>query len=246
MRYFIYEVMRLSWLKRLCYVLFLLLSFRWLGGCDAAYAPRWIQQGEIDAFCGFVNVQPLSQYPDYPAGCESVTAVMALRHAGVSIEVKEFVEEHLHCDAAFYEQDGLLYGPDPYTVFVGDPRSGGSFGCMAPVIEEALLSVGGDVAVTNTTGVTLSALCYRYIDNGVPVMLWATMEMRPVSSGKTWFLSDGRQFTWPAGEHCLLLVGYSDTEYIFNDPRHGAVVAYDKRSVEVAYASLGKQSLVVV
>lgn len=210
------------------------------------YAPRLVEEGEGERSCVLVDVPPISQYPDYPTGCESVTAVMALRHAGVPISVEDFVDTHLLCDNGFYEEDGLLHGPDPYAVFIGDPRSPRSFGCMAPVIEGALLSCVGDTKrVTNTTGEALSALCRDYIDSGVPVMVWATMEMRPVSSGRVWFLPDGRQFVWPAGEHCLLLVGYNETEYLFNDPRHGAVVAYDKESVEVAYASLGKQSLVI-
>lgn len=193
-----------------------------------------------------LDVLALSQYPDYPTGCESVTAVMALNHIGNAIGVEEFITHHLPCNDSFYEANGRLYGPDPYAVFIGDPRRTNSYGCMAPVIEQALRTcVGEGQRVVNTTGETLSALCRNYVDNGIPVILWATMEMRPVGSGRRWFLPDGRQFTWPSGEHCLLLVGYNDREYLFNDPRHGAVVAYDKKSVEIAYASLGKQSLVI-
>ena len=231
---------------RLAYILIFLLSICLLGGCSSAYTPRFVEEGDREEGCVLIDVPPISQYPDYPTGCESVTAVMALRFAGVSIGVEDFVEDHLPRENHFYEADGLLYGPDPYAVFIGDPRSPQSFGCMAPVIENAVRScINEEKKVTNTTGEEMPALCRDYIDNGVPVMVWATMEMRPVSSGRVWFLPDGRQFVWPAGEHCLLLVGYNETEYLFNDPRHGAVVAYDKASVEVAYASLGMQSLVV-
>lgn len=215
-------------------------------GCSPAYMPRLVGGRECEDSGVFLDVPPLSQYPDYPTGCESVTAVMALHHAGVIISVEDFIANHLPCDDRFYEEDGLLYGPDPYAVFIGDPRTPHSFGCMAPVIEQAVRScVGEEERVVNTTGETLPTLCRYYVDNGVPVILWATMEMRPVNSGRMWFLPDARQFTWPSGEHCLLLVGYNESEYLFNDPRHGAVVAYDKNSVEVAYASLGKQSLVI-
>lgn len=233
-------------LDRLSFALFLLLLICLLSGCYSSYTPRFIEEGNREEGCVLIDVLPLSQYPDYPTGCESVTAVMTLRFAGVSIDVEDFVEDHLLRENHFYEADGLLYGPDPYAVFVGDPRRTDSFGCMAPVIENALSScVGEKQRIINTTGEDISTLCRDYIDKGVPVMVWATMEMRPVGSGKAWILPDGRQFTWPAGEHCLLLVGYNETEYLFNDPRHGAVVAYDKNAVEVAYASLGKQSLVV-
>ena len=241
MQYDVCEVIFVSGLRRWFSVFALILSIGCMGGCRPAYAPRPVNR-QLGVM---VSVPPLSQYPDYPTGCESVTAVMALRYAGVSISVEDFIANHLPCDEVFYEENGLLYGPDPYAVFIGDPRTPHSFGCMAPVIEQAVRSCIGEGRVVNTTGETLSALCGKYIDNGVPVILWATMEMRPVSSGRMWFLPDVRQFTWPSGEHCLLLVGYNESEYLFNDPRHGAVVAYDKNSVEVAYASLGKQSLVI-
>lgn len=194
-----------------------------------------------------VRVPPMSQYPAFPTGCESVTAVMALQYAGISVSVDDFVDNYLEYDPYFYRKNGRLYGPDPYKVFAGDPRSEYSYGCMAPVIEEALLRcVGEKRVVKNTTGEGLSALCRQYIDHDTPVILWATMEMRSVSSGNTWFLPDGREFVWPAGEHCLLLVGYNKQKYVFNDPRYGTTVAYDKELVEVAYDSLGKQSLVVL
>ena len=245
MRYHRCEVIPVSLSNRLFSILFLLLWFLSAGGCTPAYTPRLVDVDDTDCSRFLLSIPPLSQYPDYPTGCESVTAVMALRYAGVSVSVDGFIDNHLPCDDRFYEQDGLLYGPDPYVNFIGDPRSSRSYGCMAPVIEKAVLSVEEGVAVVNTTGETLVSLCDNYIDAGVPVIVWATMEMRPVGSGKTWFLPDGRQFTWPSGEHCLLLVGYNESEYLFNDPRHGTVVAYDKASVEAAYASLGKQSLVI-
>ena len=233
------------WPRRIFCQLLVLFIVLFIAGCSPAYTPRLVEEREREESGVFVDIPPLSQYPNYPTGCESVTAVMALHYAGVSISVEDFIANHLPCDDRFYEEDGLLYGPDPYAVFIGDPHRTNSYGCMAPVIERALRSCVGEGKVVKTTGETLSSLCRNYVDKGVPVILWATMEMRPVGSGRMWFLPDGRQFTWPSGEHCLLLVGYNESEYFFNDPRHGAVVAYDTNSVEVAYASLGKQSLVI-
>lgn len=194
------------WLRRTCCRLLVLFIVFSIAGCSSAYTPRLVEEGEHEDSRVLIDVLPLSQYPDYPTGCESVTTVMALHHSGISVEVEEFILNYLPCDNRFYEADGLLYGPDPYAVFIGDPRTPRSFGCMAPVIEQALRSCMGEgQRVVNTTGETLSALCSNYVDNGIPVILWATMEMRPVGSGRMWFLPDGRQFTWPSGEHCLLL-----------------------------------------
>lgn len=194
-----------------------------------------------------LDVRAIPQYPTYPTGCESVTAVMALQYAGISITVDDFIDKHLVCDNYnFYWMDGVLHGPDPYSVFVGDPRSEYSYGCMAPVIENALRScVGNKKEIINTTGRSLSDLCATYIDQGIPVILWATMEMLPVQEGTQWHLPNGKLFTWPSGEHCLLLIGYNDTAYFFNDPMHGKTVVYDKTIVEQRYRSLNKQSIVI-
>lgn len=195
-----------------------------------------------------LDVQAIPQYPDYPTGCESVSAVMALQYAGIQITVDDFIDNHLVCDNYnFYWMDDVLHGPDPYSVFIGDPRSQSSYGCMAPVIENALHScVGNKKKIINTTGQSLSDLCDTYIDQDIPVILWATMEMRPAEEGTKWYLPNGKLFTWPTGEHCLLLIGYNDTNYFFNDPLSGTTVTYDKALVEKSYHSLGEQSLVIV
>lgn len=50
----------------------------------------------------FVDVPPMSQFPNYPAGCESVSAVMALNWAGNSVSVDEFIDNHLPQNSDFY------------------------------------------------------------------------------------------------------------------------------------------------
>ena len=193
-----------------------------------------------------IPVVTLSQYPLYPTGCESVTAVMALHHAGSTITIDEFIDEHLSCSSRFYQKDGMLFGPYPFQVFVGDPRSEQSYGCMAPVIEKAIRScLTQNQQVLNVSGTDLDQLCQLYIDAGVPVIVWATMDMKNAAVGNSWFLEDGRFFVWTAGEHCLLLVGYDEMHYYFNDPRHGKTVAYAKTTTERAFAALGKQALVI-
>lgn len=222
--------------------LFLLI---FLVGCNNHNTARFIEH-KFEDRAVILDVALIQQYPHYPTGCESVTAVMALQHSGFSITVDEFIDHHLPTSSSFYQKDDVLYGPDPNSVFVGDPRSENSYGCMSPVIYTALQSyVNGRKEIIDTSGTDLNPLCETYIDNGTPVILWATMDMKKATAGNSWFLEDGRFYVWTAGEHCLLLIGYNDREYIFNDPRYGAPVAYPKEAVEINYAALGKQSLVI-
>lgn len=193
-----------------------------------------------------LSVPAISQYPDYPTGCEVVTATMALQYAGVSVDTATLIDCHLPTSTAWYTWKGVEYGPDPNAAFLGDPRSQNSYGCFAPVIWRMLESYLGDSSrITDATGATLEQLCREYLDRGEPVMLWATMEMTPLRPGASWTLPDGTLFTWPGGEHCLLLVGYDAQRYYFNDPRKGACVAYTKEAVRLRYDELGRQALVI-
>lgn len=193
-----------------------------------------------------VDVPVLCQWPDYPTGCESVSAVMILQYWNKRISVEDFVDLYLSKNMDFYYQNNERYGPSPYEDFVGDPRKKASYGCMAPVIEKAVKSyLGPDGFVRNTTGKDLPELCETYVRMGIPVLIWASIHMLPTYPGNEWRLKDGSRFTWTANEHCLVLVGYDHEKYYFNDPYTGDVTGYEKLLCEARYVELGSQSLVV-
>ena len=182
----------------------------------------------------------ISQNPNYPTGCESVSTVMALQYAGVEISVDKFIDNYLY-------KTGIPF--DPNISFGGDPRSVYSYGCYAPVIKNALdkcFSTEGlsTYSATQLSNVSLQQLCAEYIDNNIPVILWATMNMATPYNGNRWTYN-GKTIQWIAPEHCLLLVGYDDEHYIFNDPLRSKQTYYRKSAVETAYAGLFKQAVVI-
>ncbi len=193
-----------------------------------------------------LNVPILHQFPEFPSGCESVSAVMALQYYGENISVTRFVQKHLEMSNNFYYENGKHYGPSPYQYFIGNPASTQSYGCMAPVIEKALISYfGTNNRVKNTTGTSLKDLCRTYIDQGEPVLVWATIGMIETTPGSTWYLKDGTQYVWPNNEHCMVLVGYDDTRYYFNDPYRGMVKSYPHWLCDARYKDLGMQSIAI-
>lgn len=193
------------------------------------------------------DVPIIAQYPDFPTGCESVSAVIALQYAGVDISVVDFVDKYLDKSSHFYNENGKRYGPDPYKVFVGSPRSTASFGCMAPVIENAVKKiVGSSMTVENRTGYTLPMLCKSYIDKGIPCVVWVSIGMLETYRSASWTLEDGSTYYFPANEHCMVLIGYSDTHYYFSDPYRGEHVKYACALAEQRFEELGRQALVVV
>lgn len=193
-----------------------------------------------------LNVPIIAQFPGFPTGCESVSAVMVLNYYNEPITVSNFINQHLTKKNNFWRKDGVLYGPDPYKYFIGNPTTSNSYGCMAPVIEKALISYfGSNTRVKNTTGTSLPDLCTKYIDQGSPVLVWATIGMIKTEPGQSWKLEDGSTFTWPTNEHCMVLIGYDDNRYYFNDPYRGTVKSYQKSLCELRYKDLGMQSIAV-
>lgn len=192
------------------------------------------------------GVPVLGQFPEFPTGCESLSAVMALRHAGCTISVDDFVDKHLPKDLHFYYKDGQLYGPNPYTHFLGNPRSEKAYGCMAPVIKRAMNACLPDThRAVDVTGTSLQALCRQYINKDKPVLLWVAIYMMETKPGRSWRLENGDMFTWPTNEHCMVLVGYDRNNYFLNDPYSGTVLTYPKSRVEGCYAALGQQAVVI-
>ena len=192
------------------------------------------------------TVKPINQNPNFPTACESVCAVMALRNANYSVTVSTFVDKCIDRSYSFYIRDEQLYGPDPYQFFCGEPRADSGYGCFAPVIEKGIKrATNSKKSAVDTTGVTLDALCQKYVINDQPVIVWATVDMQESTPGKSWLLTDGTEFVWPFGEHALLLIGYDSDTYIFADPMVGETVHYDKALTTQRYEELGSQSVAV-
>ena len=183
-----------------------------------------------------LNVPYIDQTTAWPTGCESVSSAMLLQYLGYELSVDAFIGQYLEM-APLRERDGKLCGPNPRRHFAGSPYDAASFGCYAPVIETALNRVfaamqpGGcraaDAApqpayrVVDLTGVSEDELCRAYIDRGLPVIYWASIDFLPTIPGPQWLIEDtGELFTWISNEHCLLLVGYDTDVFFFNDPWH--------------------------
>ncbi|MBD5551148.1 MAG: C39 family peptidase [Lachnospiraceae bacterium] len=186
----------------------------------------------------WIKVPYIDQTKDWPTGCESVSAVMFLRYLGINITVEQFVEQYLEREPLF-EKEGKLYGPDPWKAFAGDPADDQSMGCYAPVIMKALeKAMPADREVVDLTGVSMELLLRNHIDNDMPVIFWASIDLKETYSGPEWILTDtGETFTWRSNEHCMLLVGYDKENYYFNDPWHGhGMIGYEKKLVEKRHA----------
>ncbi len=178
----------------------------------------------------------IDQTEKYPTGCESISAVMMLQYLGISISPEEFMETYL-VKESMQKKGGRLYGPNPWSCFAGSPYDSESFGCYAPVIVQALNRVFADRHLhrraKNITGMAMEEILTDYIDHDMPVIFWASIDLKETIPGPDWQLSDGSLFSWISNEHCMLLVGYDEDCYYFNDPWHNhGCIGYEKKLVE--------------
>ena len=211
-----------------------------------AFQPKFLQvQG-----ARVIDAPYIDQRVKYPTGCESVTAVMALRYFGADISVETFIDRYLpRGNAPHYEGGGRYVGCDPRKAFPGNPYSDYGWGCYAPVIvtaaQRALSGMGNNsLAVRSVGGAPLEGLCAQYTDNGIPVLLWATIGMEPPQPSTVFTIEGTNEpFRWIYPMHCLLLVGRDGGYYYFNDPLEGKAVRYSKAAVERAYRGLGQQAV---
>ena len=191
------------------------------------------------------HVPFISQLVKYPTGCESIAAVMALQYLGLAISPETFIDEYLPQGPAPKKgEDGRYYGCDPWKAFPGTPYTDEGWGCFAPVIVEAVGCIPGYRAEAQY-GLSLDEICRRYIARDIPVLFWATIDMADPVRQFRWYTERGRCIQWVNPMHCLLLIGYDEKGYIFNDPTAGERAYYPKAQVQLCYHAQGEQMVTI-
>lgn len=196
------------------------------------------------------NVPILGQYPDYPAGCETVAAVMNLNFFGMDITVDDFIDFYLPLGTAPYWENDRWYSSSPEDCFLGDPESDKGWGIwakgMLPAIENYLQDINSNYGAKVTYSETINSLCEKYVANDVPVMVWVTAYMEePYANITAQIIGSNETFTWISPNHCMLLVGYDKDGYYFNDPITGELEIYGKEESEIAFRGNGSQAIII-
>lgn len=199
-----------------------------------------------------MNVPVINQHPELPCGCEMVSAVALLNYLGYDIDKMEFTEKYITYKDDFYTDDNdVLHGPDPFRFFVGNPYNWG-LGCYAPVIENSINTYFEDihspdkaVAIDNLNIADLEKL----LDEGVPVIVWASQEMMPYKyrDSTKWMIDEtDREHTWLANSHTLVLVGYDTDCYYFMDCNDKEeIVPYSKEGFVKRWTEQGCQTIAI-
>lgn len=196
-----------------------------------------MQTETIENYYKMEDFEWLSQNPELPTGCEITSLTSVLNYYGINVKKETMADDYLK------KGDGSYY-----KMFLGNPRDAGSFGCMAqPIVDAANLYFKKNnvsMKASNVSGVTFDKIL-EYVSQGVPMIVWNTMGMAPAYESQTLTL-DGREYTWIAPEHCVVVVGYDldNNEVYVADPMAG-MVTRNLKTFEERYDSLNRQAVYV-
>jgi len=193
---------------------------------------------------------PYYSQVDYPTGCELISTQMLLEFYGYEVGADLMVKSGMIKTCEFEEKDGKIYGGDPNQVFIGNPDKEDGLGCYSGAIAKALTDFlpSEKYEVENLEKVSLEDICRRYIYDEIPVLIWASQGMQSTYKGEnnSWIIKGtDEKFTWQSNEHCLVLVGYDEKYYYFNDPLTEKAVKYEKSVTEKRYKEMGMQAVAV-
>lgn len=181
------------------------------------------------------------QYPELPTGCEATSLAMLLQYYGVDVQ-KTDIAKLLPRAPMPQEVSGINQTLHPNSAFIGNPFTYEGYGVYLP----PLLDIINTYLPNQGVDLTHSDFSYllELLDQGIPIITWVTMNMKPAYLTHTWETPSG-PFTWVAPEHTVLIVGY-DNSYIYtHDPLNGRAT-YKLEIFISSWTSLGKQALTIL
>ena len=191
--------------------------------------------------CVLENFETVMQEPELPTGCEVTSLAQTLNYLGFSVDKVELADEFMPIDF-----NGTYTMNDAY---IGEPKSTRGMGCLAPVIvqtaDDYFASVESPCYAADLSESSLNSLFWQ-IDEGRPVIVWVTIDMRP----RLWYY----QFTAQSGEevwfnyyqHCVTVYGYDMENSVVHvaDPLVGNTT-YDLDKFEEVYEAMREQAVVI-
>ena len=185
------------------------------------------------------TLNPICQYPELPTGCEVTALATVLQYYGFNADKCDLADNYL--------DKGPVGTVDFHTAFPGDPRNKYSYGCYAPAIVTAanryLEKQDTELKAYDITGIVFEEL-FSYTEKNIPVIVWCTIDLKPGHYTTTWNI-DGKDITWYASEHCMVLLGQGGNYVYAADPTTGTIETYSKNLMETRYKELFEQAVII-
>jgi len=184
------------------------------------------------------GIKNIMQKPSLPNGCEVVSLAIVLNYLGYDIDPLTLYYNYM-------PKSPYLAG-DPWTTYVGN-ATGLGLGCFASCVAKTgnhyLGYLGAQNRVYTANNLEMSEY-EKYIDQGMPVIFWGLIKMNGNDMYAWQATINGEKVVWYAYSHCLVMIGYTETGYIFCDPLEG-VVEYPKEDVEKSFNINFRQACII-
>lgn len=186
------------------------------------------------------GVPTINQYPIYPTGCESVALTILLNYYGVQVSPSEIIDS-LDKESLIYYKDGIKYGGNPELGFIGDPRTQSGFGVYEKPIAKVADTYKPGIKIA--TGTSFEEIL-KVVKNNTPVLVWTSMNLSTPYISTSWtYEPTGETIYWKAGEHAVVIIGYTPDRVIISDPIGGTVKYQSRTLFEERYNYFGKKAL---
>lgn len=184
--------------------------------------------------CVELPVQFISQLPDFPTGCEVVSLTMVLNYHGIDADVADIVDNYL--------PKGKLGKTNPEEAFIGSPRKISGYGIFSKGLAKTCELYTSSVEAIDITGCTLNEIEY-FIRQGYPVIIWVSQDWSLKEKCNT-IKYEGGSYNWYSGNHCVVISGFDDKNYIIQDPLVGTVKVL-KETVKQVFNDRGSKALLI-
>jgi len=185
-----------------------------------------------------LSVNNILQKPELPNGCEVVSLSIVLSHYGFPIFPLDLYNNYM--PKAPYKNGNPRY------YYIGD-ATGVGLGCYAPCVvttgNDYLAEQGSELKAYDVSGHPFEHY-ESYIERGIPVIIWGTVEMNANDKLCWEGILGGQYVNWHAYSHCLVLIGYTESTYVFCDPLVG-IVEYGKQAVSDSFNIMHNQACII-
>lgn len=190
----------------------------------------------------------ISQMPELPTGCEITALAMMLNYHGFKVDKETLAYQYLPVVPAEiqYGDDGLLYGPDMESNFVGDPGGIGYICGTSAIVTAAnhfFEQTDPHFYATSMNQISPKEV-YELINCNIPVLVWVTIGMETRLETQGWYTRDGVFMEWAENDHGAVVIGYDETSVIIADPILGEYRC-DKTIFEEVFLSRGGKCVII-
>lgn len=195
-----------------------------------------------------LDVPLISQLPELYNGCEITSLTMLLNYKGINVNKLTLADEMIKDNTPLVKDfnNNIYSWGNPENGFVGDvygdPLPGYAINPkpLTPLIEKYYPK-----GFLNLTGTSLEEIEVS-LSNGNPVIVWVTADLSTPYGFITWLDGNGNKVKATFQTHAVLLIGYDDDNFYYNDPLSELKAAtIDKETFEEVWTDMGKKALTV-